>query len=221
MQLARSNSVTPAQFLQAMTAQKTKLIIAIDATGSRHQSWETATKVQGNILDDAIAAHSRIELKIGYFRGIGELKFTGWESNPAKIKRPMQAISCEAGKTQITRLFNHTIDAGATSAIFIGDAMEEDKGALLAAAEAQNCQWHMVQDKSHWNHSVDVEPAFRQIAAITGGTYLSYGGRGESEREVAQQLSQSMKALAVLSAAGVDGLIKLDTPAAVALLEQT
>ena len=215
----RKNTMTALEFLRA--AKPVKMILAFDATISRSSAWGVAVRTQEAIIIDALANCTNLNLMIGYFRALDECKFTPWLSDPDQIKNLMNGIQCEPGRTQIEKILKHAIDLGATSAVFVGDSMEEFAPDVLAMAEAQKCPWHMVQDKSNWNYSHDVEPVFRQIAEITGGTYLSYGGQGENENEIAHQLTESMRAISTLSTMGIAGLIDMDTKEANLLLEQT
>jgi hypothetical protein len=89
----------------------------------------------------------------------------------------MGAIQCEAGLTQIGRTLQHALreheKAPLHGITFMGDAMEEDLGALGVLADelgAAGVPLHMCQE----GNDAVVRNAFRLLALKTGGTYSAF-----------------------------------------------
>src|ERR1700745_1865044 len=59
-----------------------RLVFALDATMSRHQTWDMACTLQADILREAPAVGS-LDIRLVYYRGLSECRATGWISDSA------------------------------------------------------------------------------------------------------------------------------------------
>ena len=148
----------------------------IDATGSRHATWEQAQMVQAKMFA-ALEGGDAMALRLIHFGG-GELTDHGWERDPGTIAAHMAQTICVGGSTQIVpALSKFGRDARklkAQAIILIGDAFEENSDEAFALAhelKAKGCKVFSFLDGENMN----AEYVFREIAEITGGKFARFG----------------------------------------------
>jgi hypothetical protein len=193
-----------------------KLIFALDATMSRQPTWDQACKLQAEMFSEA-AGIGGLEIKVGFFRGAHELKFSPWVTDAKRLEKAMARIVCEGGYTQIARLLEEVRrehNKGSVGAlVYVGDAAEEHIETLSLAAQqlgAAGIKAFMFQE----DDDEDAEKAFREIARVTKGAYCKFSSGsakelGELLRAAAAFAVGGMKALSQLGAQGKPGAVKL------------
>jgi hypothetical protein len=81
-----------------------------------------------------------LQIQLVYYRGLDECRASRWTSNAHELARIITGISCRAGTTQIGKILAHIRKENAaqkvSTAIFVGDAMEETPSNLYDAAAA-------------------------------------------------------------------------------------
>ena len=160
-----------------------RLIFALDATMSRQPTWDLACQLQAAMFEAAAKAGG-LEVQLVYFRGHGEARASGFVSDSAALTRLMTGIACHGGLTQIGRVLEHAVHA-ATKApvaalVYVGDAMEENVDSLCQTAGElglRNTRAFMF----HEGGDPAAAQAFREIARLTGGSYLPFDARSAAE----------------------------------------
>jgi hypothetical protein len=154
---------------------RARVIYAVDATGSRSATWEIACDLQAKMFTEAGTARA-LSLQLVYYGG-SYCRASKWCSSGDELARLMRTVHCEAGPTQIGKVLQRGLREHAHAPVqaitFIGDAMEEDLGALSALADelgAAGVPLHMFQE----GRDPIVTKAFRLLALKTGGTYSAF-----------------------------------------------
>src|ERR1700730_14348282 len=179
-----------------------RLIFALDATASRQPSWDRACRIQGEMFE-APAARGGLDVKLLFYRGFAECKASRWMQNAADLHRAMRAVSCVGGETQIERVLSHAIaetrKRRVNALVFVGDAMEENVDRLCRLAGELGLLGTPVF-VFHEGGDPDAGAAFRQIAKLSRGAYLSF------DRASADRLKELLAAVAVYAAGGYRAL---------------
>jgi hypothetical protein len=205
------------EFLKGMKAspgRSGRLIFALDATASRKQAWDMASRLQGEMFRE-VAAIGGLSLQLIYYRGFGECKASGWVTESGRLLQLMERLECVAGTTQIGRVLTHAKEEAAkqpvSALVFIGDAMEESADALTVRARELGrlkVPCFMFQE----GRDREVEAAFRAIAHASGGALAHF------DSGAAGQLGALLRAVAQYVIGGIAALGKDE--ASVLLLEQ-
>jgi hypothetical protein len=198
--------------LQAATGrQRGRLIFALDATGSRQGTWDTACEIQAEMFHEV----SGLNVQLVYFRGHNECRASGWISSGDRLAGLMQQISCSTGATQIGKVLTHVRQEAkknkVEAMVFVGDCLEEPLGELAVTAGelgALGVTVFMFQE----GNNPEVEQAYREIARLTRGAYCRFNPGAP------HQLSELLRAVAAYAAGGVKALEA--KPEATKLLEQ-
>ena len=183
---------------------RARVIYAIDATASREHAWSIARDLQARMFIEA-GSTGILNLQLVYFQGV-ICRASKWASRGEDLARWMGAIQCEAGLTQIGRTLQHALreheKAPVHGITFIGDAMEEDLGALGALADelgAAGVPLHMCQE----GNDAVVRNAFRLLALKTGGTYSAFN---PAVPQTIERLSAQLNKIACGAVASVAAL---------------
>jgi hypothetical protein len=179
-----------------------RLIFALDATASREPTWDRACRIQGEMFE-ATAALGGLDVKLIFYRGFDECKASRWLQTGADLHRAMSAVSCVGGETQIERVLEHAIGESKKqrihALIFVGDAMEEKVDRLCKLAGELGLLGTPVF-VFHEGGDAVAGAAFRQIAKLSRGAYLSF------DLASADQLKELLAAVAVYAAGGYRAL---------------
>jgi hypothetical protein len=179
-----------------------RLIFALDATASREPSWDRACRIQGEMFE-ATAALGGLDVKLVFYRGFNECKASRWMANAADLHRAMRAVSCIGGETQIERVLDHAIAETRKqrlgALVFVGDAMEENVDRLCRRAGELGLLGVPVF-VFHEGGDPIAAAAFRQIAKLSRGAYLSF------DTASAGRLKELLGAVAVYAAGGYRAL---------------
>ncbi len=201
------------------TAERGRLIFALDATMSRQPTWDTACKLQADMFREA-AAIGGLDIQLVYYRGLAECRSSPWIAEPQRLGALMTRIDCRGGHTQIGKVLAHARrehDRQKIAAlVFVGDAMEEALDDLCAAAGElglRNVKAFMFQE----GYDPVCEQAFREIARLTGGAFCRFAPGA------AHELAELLRAAAAYAAGGMKALADLQkrhSAGATKLLEQ-
>ena len=182
-----------------------RLIFALDATASREPSWDRACRIQGEMFE-ATAALGGLDVRLVFYRGFAACRASRWMQNATELHKAMSAVSCLGGETQIERVLEHAI--GETkrrrvhALVFVGDAMEEDVDRLCQLAGELGMLGTPVFI-FHEGGDTTAGAAFRQIAKLSRGAYLSF------DLASADKLKELLAAVAVYAAGGYRALADL------------
>lgn len=153
-----------------------RLIFALDATASRQPTWDGACRITGEMFETT-AAIGGLDVKLVFYRGFNECQASRWLSTAAELHRVMQRVSCLGGVTQIERVLLHAIaDAGknkVNALVFVGDAVEE-KADRLCHLAGELGSLNVPIFVFHEGHDPVAAAAFKQIANLSHGAYLSF-----------------------------------------------
>src|SRR4051794_15917462 len=186
-----------------------RLVFALDATMSRQPTWDMAIALQADMFRE-VAALGRLDIRLVYYRGLGECRASGWISDSAQLARLMGKIDCRGGNTQIGKVLSEArreaVSAGVRAVVFVGDAMEEAVDDLCAKAgelgllKVPVFMFQEGQDPA-------AEQAFREIARLTGGAWCRF------DPGAAAQLRELLRAAAAYAAGGRAALLALSKTA--------
>ena len=212
-------------FIAEMTKSSTcttpgtgRLIFALDATHSRHETWDMACHLQGQMFG-SVASVGGLSVQLVYYRDLSECRSSRWVTDTNELTRLMTRIQCRAGKTQIGKVLAHAKrETGllkVSALVFVGDAFEEDEDKILPDAHELGrlgVPVFMFQE----GHDRDVEHVFREIAqASNKGVYCPFDSGS------AKQLGELLKAVAVYAVGGIAALeARKDDASAIKLLRQ-
>jgi hypothetical protein len=187
---------------------KGRLIFALDATMSRQPTWDMACALQADMFREAAALGS-LDIRLVYYRGFNECRASGWISDTAHLAKLMGKIDCRGGNTQIGKVLSEArreaTTSGVRAVVFVGDAMEEKVDDLCARAGELGLlkvPVFMFQE----GHDTIAEPAFREIARLTGGAWCRF------DPGAAAQLRELLRAVAAYAAGGREALKRLSRP---------
>ncbi|WP_315833407.1 VWA domain-containing protein [Bradyrhizobium prioriisuperbiae] len=210
--------VAKARVMTPQAGARGRLIFSLDATMSRQPTWDLACQLQAEMFREA-GSIGGLDVRLVYFRGLGECRASPWISDAAQLARLMSRITVEGGHTQIHKVLSETrreaVAHGVRALVFVGDAMEENVDDLSAKAGELGLlkvPVFMFQE----GHDAVTEQAFREIARLSGGAYCRF------DPGAAAQLRDLLRAVAAYAAGGREALQRLSTTAsgAAALLGQ-
>src|SRR5438105_14327119 len=84
-----------------------RLVFALDATMSRQPAWDMACTLQADMFREAASIGS-LDIRLVYYRGLGECRATTWISDSTQLARLMTKIDCQGGNTQIGKVLAET-----------------------------------------------------------------------------------------------------------------
>ncbi|HUC10365.1 MAG TPA: VWA domain-containing protein [Stellaceae bacterium] len=179
-----------------------RLIFALDATASREPSWDRACRIQGEMFE-ATAALGGLEIQLVFYRGFAECKASRWMTGADELHRVMRRVHCVGGETQIERVLTHAIrETGkrrVNALVFVGDAIEEPVDRLCRLAGELGLLGVPIF-LFHEGRDPIAAAAFRQIANLSRGAYLSF------DLASAGRLKELLAAVAVYAAGGYRAL---------------
>lgn len=180
-----------------------RLAFALDATASRQPTWDLACALQAEMFA-AAAGLGGLKVQLVYYRGANECRSSAYVAETESLGRLMGRISCQGGRTQIGRVLRHlqteAEQSGLKAAVFVGDAMEEDAQALLAAAGqlgVLGVRLFVFQE----GDDGQVKRTFQEMARLTGGAWCRFDGRA------ADELRSLLRAVATYAAGGQSALL--------------
>lgn len=183
-----------------------RLIFALDATMSRQPTWDQACHIQGEMFREAGKIGS-LKIKLVYFRGFGECKASRWFEDGQDLARAMSGISCQGGRTQISKVLSAALNAGdkekVAALVYVGDCMEEDIDQLCDKAGQLGMLGVPMFLFQEGRDNV-AEKAFREMARLTGGAFCRFDAGS------ARQLADLLKAVAIFASGGQSALKALE-----------
>jgi hypothetical protein len=205
-----------ARLAPAAPGGRGRLIFGLDATMSRQPTWDIATRLQGEMFEEA-GKVGGLEVQLVYYRGFNECRASRWVSDTAALRDLMTAIDCRGGQTQIMKILAHARRENAKkrvqALVFVGDAMEEPIDELAAKAGELGLLGvpaFMFQEGG----DPAVETAFREVARLTRGAFVRFN------QAAAGELAALLRAVAVFAAGGRKALADHKGRGAQLLLEQ-
>ncbi|MFZ8977439.1 MAG: VWA domain-containing protein [Pseudohongiellaceae bacterium] len=195
-----------------------RLIFALDATASRQPTWDIATELQAEMFGTANALGG-LSLQLCYFRGLGEFFASDWHEKSDSLLQLMAGIQCQAGATQLEKLFRHALrENGAQrlkGIVFIGDSAEENVDVLAQVAGKLgmlNVPLFLFQERG----DPKTTAVFKELCRLSGGAYSQFDAAS------AAQLKELLQAVAAYAAGGLKALRQFSAGASgeVRLLEQ-
>jgi hypothetical protein len=182
-----------------------RLIFALDATASREPTWDRACHIQGEMFE-ATAGLGGLDVKLVFYRGFAECKSSRWFATAAELHAAMRKVFCVGGETQIERVLTHAIaetkERRVHALVFVGDAMEENADRLAKLAGELGLLGTPIF-VFHEGRDPVAASAFRQIAKLSRGAYLSFDAAS------AGRLKELLAAVAVYAAGGYRALADL------------
>jgi hypothetical protein len=181
-----------------------RLIFALDATGSREATWETAKPLQAKMFRSA-APIGQLACQLVFYRG-EECQKSKWVESGDQLAHLMNKIACEAGETQIAKVLRHAkaeATIGIQGLIFIGDAIEGDSIEELAALAGELGRLKAPIFAFQEGRDRAVQKAFRLMALKSGGKYFEFNLNAP---HAVERLSNQLSAIARLAVGDSDAL---------------
>ena len=191
--------------MSPQTSGRGRLVFALDATMSRQPTWDMACALQADMFREAAAIGS-LDIRLVYYRGLGECRASPWISSSAELARLMGKIDCRGGNTQIGRVLadarREAVSAGVRAVVFVGDAMEEQADDLCAKAGELGL---LKVPVFVFQEGIDqgAEAVFKEIARLSGGAWCRF------DPGAAAQLRELLRAAAAYAAGGREALQRL------------
>lgn len=183
-----------------------RLIFALDATMSRQPAWDEACHIQSEMFKEA-GKLSGLDIKLIFFRGMGECKASRWYSDPKALARAMEGVACRGGRTQIRKVLSSALSEarkGKVSAVvYVGDCVEENVDELCARAGELGLLGVPMFVFQEGGDPV-AEAAFREIARLSRGAYCPFGAGA------ARRLSELLRAVAAFASGGQNALAAME-----------
>lgn len=180
------------------TAQRGRLMFAMDATASRQHSWDQALHIQAEMFQTTRALGG-LDIQLLFYRGFGECKASGWFSDSVALRAAMLKVQCMGGRTQIGRVLaralKETRQKPVQALVFVGDSMEEDADALCHQA-GQLGMLKVPLFLFQEGRDPDATNVFRQMARLSGGAWCPF------DASSAGRLKDLLAAVAVYAAGG-------------------
>lgn len=193
-----------------------RMIFGLDATMSRQPTWDTATRLQGEMFEEA-GRVGGLEVQLIYYRGFAECRASRWVADTAALRDLMTAIECRGGHTQIRKVLAHARRESARkkvqALVFVGDAVEEPVDTLAQLAGELGLLG-VPAFMFHEGHDPAVERTFREIARLTNGAYVRF------TQAAAAELASLLRAVAAYAAGGKKALLASKGKGAQLLLQQ-
>jgi hypothetical protein len=218
--LPTSHSQRVTDFLaKVRTTHRGRLLFIVDATGSREQAWDMASKLQADMFN-AAAGIGALDVQVCYFRGGGygpaECKASHWSTDARELTSFMASVTCSTGPTQIQAALEHARkehQAQPINAIvYIGDMCEERAQAIYdAVASLSGVPCFVFQEG---DDDLIAAPIFKEMARLSCGAYSKFSAGS------ARELAELLRAVAAFAVGGPTALADLRTDAAVKLLGQ-
>jgi len=181
-----------------------RLLFGMDATASREPTWDQACHIQGEMFA-ATQALGGLDVKLVFYRGLGELKASGWTASGVELARLMTSVRCLAGQTQIGSLIRHAAEESRKqridAVVFVGDCFEEEIDTVGATAGELGLLGTPVF-MFHEGFDSTAERAYRQIARLTGGAYVRFDLSSPAE------LKRLLGAVAAYAAGGRKAMLE-------------
>lgn len=194
-----------------------RLVFAFDATSSRAAAWSTSTALTLELLS---ALPGRLQVALAVHGGSEMHTFTRFETDAAKLRARVAAVSCRAGETRLLDILARVLETdGVGTVVYVGDVFEESERRarkLAAALAARNIRLIVLHDTGQISPLDEAGSGiFAEMANITGGCVLPF------HAGALPKLRELLSAVAVLAVGGTEMLAeKQDAmPAARLLLE--
>ena len=175
-----------------------RLIFALDATASRQPTWDLACQLQAEMFQE-VGSIGGLDVQLVYYRG-HECQASRWVSDASTLAGLMRKIDCVTGVTKIGKVLAHTRKEIARqkvqALVFVGDAMEEERADLYAAAGKLGCPVFIFQE----GDSPSATKTFQEIARLTRGAHCRFSPGA------ARELAELLRAVAVYAAGGLRAL---------------
>ena len=186
----------------AKTAGGGRLLFALDATASREQTWDQASRLQGERFLAARDAGG-LQVQLVYFRGFAEFYKTPWCRDSTALLGLMSGIQCRAGTTQIERVLRHALAQNKAQRIhcvvYVGDAMEENPE-LLCQLAGQLGMLNVPVFVFQEGHDPLVQETYQAMARLSRGAWSRFDSGS------AAGLRELLRAVAIYASGGLQAL---------------
>lgn len=147
-----------------------RLGFIIDATYSRSDTWEKATRIQAKLFNEV----EGLEVNVMHFGGNG-INQTGWHDTAEPIISHMNGVSCVSGSTKILPCIDRYLndDKDPKVLLMIGDTYEESHESGIAKAQKmKECgiKFFALQEGDDYS----ANQMYRTMTEITGGSYAKF-----------------------------------------------
>ncbi len=205
--------------LPVKSGVKGRLVFALDATASREPTWDHACQLQGEMfrVTDSLGG---LDIQLCYYRGFNEFHAGQWCDKPGQLLSDMSKTRCLGGHTQIAKVLEHLMvehrKQPIQTAVFVGDAMEENPDTLCQLAGklgVLGIPLFVFQE----GYDAMTTSIFRQMANLSGGAYAPFNLAS------AEELKNLLSAVAVYAAGGhraLQDLRKRSSPEVTRLIQQ-
>jgi hypothetical protein len=186
-----------------------RLIFALDATGSRGPTWNTAIQLQSEMFAEAAKAGG-LQVQLVFFRGT-ECQASNWTTNANTLADKMSSVTCKIGMTQWAKVIDHIRrehqNKPVSAAVLIGDCCEEPADMLYSKTMGLQMLFVFQEGDDPVASTV-----FPELARRTGGAHFAFGSNS------AGALGALLQGIAVFVAGGLTALEGRKDAASIRLL---
>jgi hypothetical protein len=170
---------------------KPYIALGFDATHSRSKMWDAAIEMQDELVDTLVSSGEVMPmLRVAYYNGHNTFETTNWTEDVFTIQNWMQSIECEAGLTQIYRIFHDVLEQlnnkkkiNISSVTFVGDHVDgviDNSERLIKQAKEIgkispiNILHEVGNEKKLTKEELHAREIFKKIAKLSGGRYTVF-----------------------------------------------
>jgi hypothetical protein len=190
-----------------------RLILCIDATASRQETWDLAAKLTADMIG-TVASIGGLDTQLTYYQGTDKYVASRWFPDARPLVEIMSRVTVRAGPTQIAKALAHArrenIRQKVAAMVLISDACEERDRDLYAEAGECRVPVFLFQE----GDDEAVARIYRGIAFRTKGAVAQF------DAGAAARLKDLLGAVAAYAAGGVKALANQKSEAAKLLLTQ-
>ncbi|MBS97577.1 MAG: hypothetical protein CMI01_02700 [Oceanospirillaceae bacterium] len=179
-----------------------RLMFALDATASRHPTWDRACDLQAEMFL-ATRDKANLAVQLCYYRGYREFHYSDWLTQTDQLLREMTSVTCLGGHTQIERVLKHALresrNAPINALVLVGDCCEESIDPICQLAGELGLRgtplfcFHEGEDPTG-------RLVFEQVARLSGGAFARF------DLHSAERLRELLGAAAVYATGGLSAL---------------
>lgn len=181
----------------AIAGGRPRLLLAVDATASRSTAWNAAKQTTDVLLT---AVPGGLDVALAVHGGGTVHTFTPFVSDAAVIRDRAAGVTCSAGETRLVTILEEArTHSRLKVVVYIGDAFEEDEGALMQIADALRLLGTKVIVLHDAAGGADSRSGqvFAELADRTRGAVLPF------DPSSLDRLRELLEAVAVLAVGGV------------------
>jgi len=214
----------------AFSSKETHLIFAVDATASRKDFWEQTKIIQNEMFASVEGAGTNLTAQLVSYSGFThgkDIYASPWHDSAFVLREHMAGISCEAGGTQIAKVFRHALKECCSrpvhALVLVVDSCEEQEHELTPLAQdlkKRNIKLFLFDDEERSGARHTNTPViFKAVTRSANGIYAPF------DMQSLDVLEDYLKTVAVVATGNTDAVERMRgevrTPKGRTMLEES